>query len=85
MQVDYLLCREADRRRFQRVGPRYSEHHSTDHRAVVAIFKGGREGDLKRYRRNRRRFPIRLPRYGPHGELETAFQELADSVVVLPP
>ena len=84
-KVDYLLYRKADKRRFWRVGARWSEHLNTDHCAVVAIFRGGREGDLKRYRLKRRRFPIRLPRYGPHSELETAFQELADSVVVPPP
>ena len=51
---------------------------------MIRIFRGGREGNLRRYRRNRRRFPIRLPKVGPHGELETAFQELADSVTVPP-
>ena len=79
-----MLCREEDRAKFRRVGLRHSERHNTDHRAVIGIFRGGWEGNLRRYRRKRRRFPIRLPKVGPHGEPETAFQGLADSVTVPP-
>ena len=79
-QVDYLFCREADRCRLRRAAPRTPRRHDSDHRAVVAVFRGGSRARLARYRRRRRRFPISLPRIGPQGELETAFEELKATV-----
>ena len=36
------------------------------------------------YRKGHRRNPLRMPRYGPHGELETAFEELKATVEPVP-
>ncbi len=35
--------------------------HSLDHRAVVAFIQKGKVGKLKRYRKSRQTFPLRLP------------------------
>ena len=52
----------------------------TDHRAVVARHQRGSEKKLKRYRRRRHRFLVKLPRYGPRNESETQFEELAETM-----
>ena len=37
---------------------------------------------LKRYRKRRSRFPIRLPRMGPHTKMDAGFQVLNETVIV---
>ena len=59
--------------------------HNTDHRAVVARFCGGNLAELADYRKQRQRFLLRLPKVGPQGELETAFEELLATVETPPP
>ena len=54
--------------------------HETDYLAVVARLWRGSEKKLKRYRRRRHRFRVKLPRYGPRSESETLFEELAETV-----
>jgi hypothetical protein len=51
-QPDYVLVRERDHRRFQKVGFRWPRYHDSDHRAVVAILKSG-ERRLTAYRKKR--------------------------------
>jgi hypothetical protein len=79
------MAREQDRKQFRRVGLRAPRHHDSDHQAVVAIFYGGRPGKVHQYRKRRQRVPLRLPRQGPHGEAETAFEELREAVEPTPP
>ena len=82
-QPDYLLTRERCRRRFRRVGLRKPRHHDSDHRAVIAIVRGGKTKRLGAYRRRRRRIPLRLAR--PLGRLETAFEEAKEACKAVPP
>ena len=73
---DYFLAREGMRARFKNVALRLPHTHDSDHRAIVATIHGGHRQAVKRYRRTRRRFPIRLHKFGPRTELEHAFEEL---------
>ena len=51
-------------------------HHASDHRAVIATVYTGSGRRLKRYRRRRSRFPIRLQKRGPRTHAEQLFEEL---------
>ena len=79
---DYILAREATRRRFTNCALRLSNHHDSDHRATVATINGGNSKWLKRYRKRRSRFPLRLPRMGPHTKMDAGFKVLKEKVIV---
>ncbi len=58
-QLDYILVREGDVRRFRRVGFWCPRCHDSDRQAVVATIQMGRKW-LRVYWRRRQQFPLRL-------------------------
>jgi hypothetical protein len=78
-QCDYFLGREINCRRFCNISLQMPSHHNSDHCAIVAKIYSGAEKKIKAYRQQRHHFLIKLPR-GPHGELETLFEELCVDV-----
>ena len=75
-QPDYFLAREEDRRDFRGVTAMSPRHHDSDHRAVIATVYTGSGRRLKRYKRRRSCFPIRLQKRGPRTHAEQLFEEL---------
>ena len=74
-QPDYILASEQDRRRFRRIKLRWPRGHGSDHRVVIATMKGGSAARLRRYRKERRMYPLRMEDESP-SELETVFAAL---------
>ncbi len=74
-QLNYIMAREGDIRRFWKVGFRSPPIHDSDHPAVVAHMWKGKDGSLKTYQCNRQRFPITLPP-GEQKEKTRLFEEL---------
>ena len=76
-QPDYFMARAGDMRANLRgVGFRSPRFLHLDHRAVVANLRVGRTGRLKKYRRERQKFPLSLP-LGPQDANTTIFDALA--------
>ena len=76
---DYFLAREGTRKRLTNCAILMPNHNS-DHRATVATILSGESKTLRRYRRKRTRFPLRMARFGPRTELEGAFETLVEAV-----
>ncbi len=74
-QPNYILAREGNIRHLRRVAFRTPVVHHLDHRVVVAIFHSRRTRRLKKYRRQRQLFPLRLPPE-PHDRLTRDFETL---------
>ena len=81
---DCFLGWERSWKQFRKVILRMPRHHDTDHQAVVATIFGGKPHLIKRYRRQRQRYPILLPCYGPRTAQEMAFKELKSKSEPLP-
>ena len=75
MQLDYVMARKCDCRRFLNVGFRWPRYHISDHRAIVATIKSGRR-KLKEYRRKHQEFPLQLPPVEQQDDLTRAFEAL---------
>ena len=83
-QLDYVLARMGDRRRFKKVALCDPWYSNSDHRAVVATLWAGSQRKMSNYRRRHCRFPLRRPA-GPLTPTETMFEELKASIEVPPP
>ena len=82
---DYFLCRASSRKKFKNVALRQPRGSNSDHRAIVAEIYSDTPKRLKRYRRRRQQFPVRLPKVGPRTEMETQFETLRASTIKPPP
>ncbi len=81
-QPDYIMAWQGDQQCFLGVALRSPRHHNTDHRAVVTTLRGGKWRRLLAYQWQHQINPLWLP-FGPHGELETMFEQLKQDVIKL--
>jgi hypothetical protein len=75
-QPDYCMAWDGDAKLFQNVAIRRPRIHDSDHRAIVAMIRKGRPGQLKLHRRPRQRFPLQLPPVEEQDQQMRLFGEL---------
>ena len=79
-QPDYIMAREGGIARLRKVGFQSPPIHDSNHCAVVAHMRRGRDGSLKIYQQNCQCFPITLPP-GEQDEMTCQFEELKATIV----
>ncbi len=60
-QPDYCMARDEDVKLFRNIAIQWPRIHDSDQRAIVALIRRGRSGQLWRYLHDRLRFPLQLP------------------------
>ena len=73
-RCDYILG--TDRRLFESVGLRDPQQYSTDHLMLRGRLLRQPTKSHNRYLRGRRKFPLRLPKFGPLTQADTMFQDI---------
>ena len=73
------MAGDASVQHFRNVAFRQPRFHDTDHRAVVASIRKGKVGKLKRYRKSRQTFPLRLPPVEEQDAQTLLFGELKET------
>ena len=51
-------------------------HHDSDHRAIIANIIARPKKEVAKYKKHRRRFPVKLQRMGPRTQAEETFKIL---------